>query len=64
MAPGRATAGAIGPIWREAGMRATEMAKPEAGEDGVVEKPTWEDIDTHNQCVGVVMGLRNGDRDC
>jgi hypothetical protein len=57
---GRIAAGVTGGVWHEVGKRALEMAK--GGEEGdTVEKPTWEDVQAHNECVSMVMGLRNND---
>ena len=61
VAEGRVTAGAHGALWEGPARRALEMAKPEAGEGGMVPKPTWEDVEAHNASVSMVMGLRSGD---
>jgi hypothetical protein len=37
------------------------MTKVQVSEKSTITKPTWEDVQTHNKCVGVIMGLRNGD---
>jgi ribonuclease HI len=58
---GRITAGQEGAIWKELGARALRMTKAQVTEKSTITKPTWEDVQTHNQCVGVIMGLRNGD---
>ena len=58
---GRITAGQVGEIWKGLGARALQMTKVQVSEKGKITKPTWEDVQTHNACVGVIMGLRNGD---
>ena len=58
---GRVSTGMQGDMWEAWGVRALQMTKPEATEQGVVVKPTWEDAAAHMEGVGVVMGLRNAD---
>ena len=64
VAPGRATAGATGDIWSDVGKKALQMQKPEQqNADGKksTRKPTWEDVDAHNERVRVVLGMRVSD---
>ena len=58
---GRITAGQEHAIWKGLGQRALKMTKTQADKGGAVTKPTWEDVAAHNACVGMIMGLRNGD---
>ena len=59
--PGRASAGMAGPVWHSLGKRALEMVQPEVSKDGARQKPEWEDVEAHSECVGMIMGLRCGD---
>ena len=61
VSPGRTTAGATGSVWGGLARRAMRMAVPAVEIGEVQEKPTWEDVQAHNECVKVVMGLRSGD---
>ena len=58
---GRITAGQEHALWKGLGQRALKMTKTQADKGGAVTKPTWEDVAAHNACVGMIMGLRNGD---
>ena len=61
MEGGRISAKQSKKLWKGLGERAMRMTKVTESEQGATQKPTWEDIQTHMECVGVIMGLRNGD---
>ena len=61
MEEGRVTAAATGELWPALGKQATRMAVTAVDGDGVVLKPTWEDVASHNAVVAMTMAMRTGE---